>query len=183
MDNFYCTWSVGAGSFAHYKKGPTREFLDTLQKYPITKFTSIYSTYTNALYEKDLKSFRFPKLKRCYTAGEPITKQVLRKWKEVTGVELWDYYGQTEIVSCCTTWDASPSSTSSSGLCLKLATYGATQMEWLFSTQLNCKPLIWFEKGELNLENYTVGLQPSPWLQPCARLFVNVHRLPGILRI
>ncbi|XP_078360117.1 acyl-coenzyme A synthetase ACSM4, mitochondrial-like [Oculina patagonica] len=97
LDNFHSTWSVGAGTFAHYRKATAREFLEALQKYPITKYTSLYCTFMNALHEEDLESFRFPTLKRCYTAGEPTNKNVLRKWKEVTGIELWDYYGQTEL--------------------------------------------------------------------------------------
>ncbi len=91
---------MGAGAFAHYKKVTAREFLETLQKYPITQCTADHSMYMKALYEEDLKSFSFPTLKLCLGGGEPSNKQVLRKWKEVTGVELWDYYGQTEIVSC-----------------------------------------------------------------------------------
>ena len=91
-------WSVGAGTFVHYKKMTAREALKTLHKYPITKAQFRPAIYMKALDENDLKRFRFPSLKRCFVAGEPSNKQMLRGWKEATGVELWDYYGQTEMV-------------------------------------------------------------------------------------
>lgn len=91
-------WSVGSGSFVHYKNVTTREALETLQKYPITQGQFRPSFYMTALDEEDLKSFSFPKLYRCLVAGEPANKHMIRRWKEETGVELWNYYGQTETV-------------------------------------------------------------------------------------
>ena len=54
-----------------------------------------------ALYEGILKSFSFPKLKLCFVAGEPANAHMIRRWKEETGVELWNFYGQTEMVRRC----------------------------------------------------------------------------------
>lgn len=77
-----------------------KEALETLQKYPITKVEFTTSLYLKALDEEDLKSFSFPTLRCCYIGGEPLNKEVVRKWKEDTGVELWDCYEQTETVRC-----------------------------------------------------------------------------------
>lgn len=98
---FFNNWSVGAGAFVHYKKVTAKEALETLQEYPITKAQFRPSVYMRALDESDLKSFRFPSLKLCFVAGEPSNKQMLSRWKEQTGVELWDFYGQTETVCGC----------------------------------------------------------------------------------
>ncbi|KAJ7376472.1 Acyl-coenzyme A synthetase acsm4, mitochondrial-like [Desmophyllum pertusum] len=57
----------------------------------------MHSMYMNALEEEDVKSFSFPTLRYCIGGGEPINKQVLFKWKEETGMQLFNYYGQTEI--------------------------------------------------------------------------------------
>ena len=96
--SFYGAWSDGAGAFVHYKKVTPREALKTLQDYPITlaQFTS--SIYIKALDEGSHDSFKFPTLKRCFVTGEPSNKEMLRRWREKTGVELWDIYGQTELV-------------------------------------------------------------------------------------
>lgn len=99
-DGLFSAWSKGAGSFAHYKTVTPKEALETLQKYPITKAEFTTDLYLKALDEEDLKSFKFPTLRCFYIGGEPLNKEVVRKWKEDTGVELWDCYGQTETVRC-----------------------------------------------------------------------------------
>ena len=98
-DGLFAAWSVGSGSFAHYKNVITsREALDTLQRHPITDATFENSVYMKALQEEDLKSVRFLKLNRCFCGGQLVNKQMVKKWKEQTGIELWDSYGQTEAV-------------------------------------------------------------------------------------
>ena len=98
INGFFSAWSVGAGAFAHYKSVTTREVLDTLQKYPITQAQFRPLIYASALDEGNIKSFSFPKLNRCFVAGEPADRHMIRRWKEETGLELWNYYGQTETV-------------------------------------------------------------------------------------
>lgn len=100
INSFFSAWSVGSGAFAHYKYVATREALETLQKYPITLCMFRPSIYMEALNEGNLKSFSFPKLRLCFVAGEPTNKHMIRRWKEETGVELWNYFGQTEMVRC-----------------------------------------------------------------------------------
>ena len=46
-------------------------------------------------YRKILKSYHFS-LKECVSAGEPLNAEVIKIWKEGTGIELRDGYGQTE---------------------------------------------------------------------------------------
>ncbi|XP_027036795.1 acyl-coenzyme A synthetase ACSM4, mitochondrial-like isoform X2 [Pocillopora damicornis] len=95
--SFFSTWSVGAGTFVHYVAFVTaREALETLQKHPITDAQFSHSLYLKALDDEDLKSLSFAKLKRFFVAGEPASKHMIRRWKEETGIELWNYYGQTE---------------------------------------------------------------------------------------
>lgn len=95
--SFYGAWSDGAGAFVHYKKVTPREALKTLQDYPITVAQFRPSIYIKALDEGSHDSFKFPTLKRCLVTGEPSNKEMLRRWREKTGVELWDIYGQTEL--------------------------------------------------------------------------------------
>lgn len=97
-DSLFCAWSVGSGSFVHYKDVTSREALEILERYPITKASFKDAVYTKALEEEDLERFRFLKLKRCFCGGQPVNTQMVKKWKEQTGIELWDTYGQTETV-------------------------------------------------------------------------------------
>ena len=97
-DSFFSTWSVGAGTFVHYKKMTSKDAVRTLQQYPITQVTFAPYIYTKALEEENLGSTKFPRLKRCYIGGEPINKDVIGQWIEQTGVELWNHYGLSEMV-------------------------------------------------------------------------------------
>ena len=92
---------MGAGAFAHYKNQilTPQETLETLEAYPITSFTASIAKYVKALDGEDLKNCKFPNLKYCVVGGERVNKELIRKWKENTGVELLDVYGLTEIVS------------------------------------------------------------------------------------
>ena len=91
---------MGAGAFAHYKNQilTPKETLETLEAYPITSFTASIAKYVKALNGEDLKNYKFPNLKYCVVGGENVNKELIRKWKEKTGVELLDIYGLTEIV-------------------------------------------------------------------------------------
>lgn len=94
----FTSWSVGAGFFVHYKDLNAREALETLQTFPITFLLFLPRMYNRAARE-DLKSFHFPKLSSCITIGEPIKKDAMLKWKEGTGIDIRNVYGQTEVVS------------------------------------------------------------------------------------
>jgi len=42
--------------------------------------------------------YKFPALEHCLCAGEPINPEVMWKWKELTGLDIYEGYGQTETV-------------------------------------------------------------------------------------
>jgi len=94
----FLSWYFGNGVFAHYSHLKARETLETLQNYPITTTGFLPGMYKRCVQE-DLKGFRFPKLRHCFTGGEPMDKQAIIKWKEGTGIDLLQGYGTTETVS------------------------------------------------------------------------------------
>jgi len=52
-------------------------------------------TALRALIQEDLHQYRFA-LRECVAAGEPLNAEIIKVWKEGTGIELRDGYGQTE---------------------------------------------------------------------------------------
>jgi acetyl-CoA synthetase/medium-chain acyl-CoA synthetase len=50
------------------------------------------------LVKEDLSSFEIPSLRECVSAGEPLNPEVIRAWKEATGITIRDGYGQTETI-------------------------------------------------------------------------------------
>ena len=43
--------------------------------------------------------YNFTSLQHCLSAGEPINPDVMQKWREATGLDIYEGYGQTETVS------------------------------------------------------------------------------------
>ncbi|XP_011787269.1 PREDICTED: acyl-coenzyme A synthetase ACSM3, mitochondrial [Colobus angolensis palliatus] len=97
----FSPWIQGACVFAHHlpRFEPT-SVLQTLSKYPITVFCSAATVY-RMLVQNDMASCKFKSLKHCVTAGEPITPDVTEKWRNKTGLDIYEGYGQTETVLIC----------------------------------------------------------------------------------
>jgi acetyl-CoA synthetase len=48
----------------------------------------------------DLRKYDFSELRHCVSAGELINPEVIKAWKDMTGLEIYEGYGQTETVLC-----------------------------------------------------------------------------------
>ena len=46
--------------------------------------------------QEDLSDIDFSSLTHCSTAGEPLSEEVFNKWKEITGLEITEGFGQSE---------------------------------------------------------------------------------------
>ncbi|XP_032098760.1 acyl-coenzyme A synthetase ACSM3, mitochondrial [Sapajus apella] len=97
----FSPWIQGACVFAHYlpRFEPTSIF-QTLSKYPITVFCSAPTAY-RMLVQNGMTSYKFKSLKHCVSAGEPITNDVTEQWRNKTGLDIYEGYGQTETVLIC----------------------------------------------------------------------------------
>ncbi|MEP6663872.1 MAG: AMP-binding protein, partial [Verrucomicrobiota bacterium] len=97
--SLYGPWHVGACIFAldiHGKFDPTHT-LDTLANFPITIWC-VPPTALRLLVRQDLSRWKFPHLRHCVTAGEPLNPEVFKLWKSATGLEIHEGYGQTESI-------------------------------------------------------------------------------------
>jgi acyl-coenzyme A synthetase/AMP-(fatty) acid ligase len=50
------------------------------------------------LVKEDLSRLRVGRLRECVSAGEPLNPEVIRAWRDATGIEIRDGYGQTETI-------------------------------------------------------------------------------------
>lgn len=92
-------WSQGACVFVYHKaRFEPVAILDALQKYPVSTFCSAPTAY-RMMIQEDLRSYKFPKLRHCLSGGEPLNPEVFDVWREGTGLEIREGYGQTETVS------------------------------------------------------------------------------------
>ena len=92
-------WQMGACVFAIDAPGkfdPARA-LDVLAHFPITTWCAP-PTALRLIVRQDLARWRFPHLRHCVTAGEPLNPEVFKLWQSATGFTLYEAYGQTETV-------------------------------------------------------------------------------------
>ncbi|MFZ5596087.1 MAG: AMP-binding protein [Bacillota bacterium] len=96
--SFFGPWNMGAAIFVHHSlRFDTKRTLEILGKYPITTMCGAPTNYRMLVLE-DLKAYKFPTLRHCVGAGEPLNPEVIETWKEATGLTIRDGYGQTETV-------------------------------------------------------------------------------------
>jgi len=93
----YGQWICGAAVFTYdysTRFQPT-DYLHLIGKYHVTTFCAPPTIYRFFIKE-DLTAFDLSSLRACYIAGEPLNPEVFRRWKEITGLEMREGFGQTE---------------------------------------------------------------------------------------
>ncbi len=93
-------WRVGAAVFLWDARGkPDFDLiLRLIGAYRVTTFCAPPTIY-RALVLQDLKRYDFSSLRHCLSAGEPLDPETIKVWKEHTGTQIYDGYGQTETVN------------------------------------------------------------------------------------
>jgi len=88
--------NFGATVFVYISKGRfvASKQLKTIQDNQITTLCAP-PTALRLLIQENLNDYRFS-LRECVSAGEPLNAEVIKTWKDGTGLELRDGYGQTE---------------------------------------------------------------------------------------
>jgi acyl-coenzyme A synthetase/AMP-(fatty) acid ligase len=97
---FFGPWLAGACVFAvdGRNKFEAATALRILAQYPITTWCAP-PTALRLIAREDLSRYRFPHLRHCASAGEPLNPEVFATWKNATGHTLYEGYGQTETVA------------------------------------------------------------------------------------
>jgi len=88
--------NVGATAFTYVTKGRfvAGSYLKVIQDHKVTTLCAP-PTALRMLINENLNEYRFS-LRECVSAGEPLNAEVIKIWKDGTGIELRDGYGQTE---------------------------------------------------------------------------------------
>ncbi|HUU75706.1 MAG TPA: AMP-binding protein, partial [Methanoregulaceae archaeon] len=99
--NLFGQWIEGAAVFVYDIRGKfdPAEIPPLLEKYAITTFCCPPTIY-RMLILLDLEQYNLSRLRHCVSAGEPLNPEVIRIWKEKTGLFIYEGYGQTETVLC-----------------------------------------------------------------------------------
>ncbi len=94
-------WIEGACIFVYDARGKFKatELLPIVEKYEITTFCCPPTIY-RMLIIADLKKYDLRSLRHCISAGEPLNPEVIKIWKEETGLTIYEGYGQSETCCC-----------------------------------------------------------------------------------
>jgi acetyl-CoA synthetase/medium-chain acyl-CoA synthetase len=92
-------WQMGACVFTVDSRAKFNaiQALEILATYPITTWCAP-PTALRLIVREDLSRYRFPHLRHCVSAGEPLNPEVIATWSRATGLPIYDGYGQTETV-------------------------------------------------------------------------------------
>lgn len=94
---FYGQWMAGATVFTWDFRGKfvPAELLDIISQHKVTTFCAPPTVY-RFLIREDLKKYDLSALRYCTTAGELLNDSVFSSWLEITGLPIYEGYGQTE---------------------------------------------------------------------------------------
>lgn len=103
----YGQWIAGATVFVYdAEKFHASDMLHIIDKYKITSFCAPPTVYRFMLQE-DFAKYDLSSLKKATVAGEALNPDIFNKFKELTGIELREGFGQTEttLTLACWIWD------------------------------------------------------------------------------
>ena len=74
------------------------EHLEIIKKHKVTTFCAPPTIY-RLMAQSNLANFEVSSLRHCFSAGEPLNPEAMRSWKNATGCDVYDGYGQTETIN------------------------------------------------------------------------------------
>ncbi|CAN5788125.1 AMP-binding protein [soil metagenome] len=102
-------WSVGTAVLAWNAQGKPdfAQMLRMIADHGVTVFCAPPTIYRNFV-TQDLSQYDFSNLRHCLAAGEALNPETFNAWKEATGTEIHDGYGQTETVNLLANYPCMP---------------------------------------------------------------------------
>ncbi len=93
----FAPWGVGAAVMFHQGGFNAQRRLQLVSEHGVNVFCAAATEFRQFI-DMDLSGHDFSKLRLCVSAGESVNPEVVLRWKEMTGVDLLDGYGQTETL-------------------------------------------------------------------------------------
>ena len=111
----YGQWLCGSAVFIYeHDRFNAADMIKRMAKYKVTTFCAPPTIY-RFLIKEDMSQFDFSSIKYCVTAGEPVNPTVCHKFHEMTGLDLHEAFGQTELVVTTANWPWFPPKPGSMG--------------------------------------------------------------------
>jgi len=98
-NGFLYPWRWGISTFIYNGKFNAERWFELMEKYKITNLASVPTAYRMFVAVKNVeKTYDLSALKHCISAGEPLNPEVIKKWKQLFGLDIYDGIGMTEIM-------------------------------------------------------------------------------------
>ncbi|SHO44088.1 class I adenylate-forming enzyme family protein [Desulfopila aestuarii] len=75
--------------------------VSAIEKYGVTKFYAVPTIYIRLLGLSNLKE-KFKSIRYCFSAAASMALEIVREWKEKTGLDIFESYGMTETATMIT---------------------------------------------------------------------------------
>ena len=98
---FFTPFIVGATTTAFYYTGrlPGDKYLQALDEFSVNSFCAPPTAWRLFRASVDVKQYKLEALEDVVAAGEPLNPEIYYWFKEATGKEIRDFYGQTETTA------------------------------------------------------------------------------------
>ncbi len=94
--SFFAPLNVGATATGfNFAVLDGRKYLKAVEACKVTTFCAPPTAWRMFI-NLDMNEFDLSRLRQSISAGEPLNPEVITQWKEYTGTEIRDFYGQTE---------------------------------------------------------------------------------------
>ena len=93
---FYGQWFGESAVLVYdFDRFHAADILDVLQTYKVNTFC-VPPTMYRLMLQENVKEYDLTSLRHCCSAGEALNPEIFNKWKEATGLEIYEGFGQTE---------------------------------------------------------------------------------------
>lgn len=103
----YGPWSCGSAVLLYDGAFDPKTRIDLLEKYDVSVFCGA-ATELRQLAELDFEERDLSSLRLTVSAGEAVNPEIVRSWKQKTGSDLLDGYGQTETLMTIVNYPCMP---------------------------------------------------------------------------
>ena len=98
-NGFLYPWRHGISTFIYDGRFNAKRWFELLEKYKITNLASVPTAYRMFVTIEDAqKKFDLSSLEHCISAGEPLNPEIIKKWKQMFNLEIYDGIGMTEVM-------------------------------------------------------------------------------------
>ena len=93
---FLAVLGSGATAFVYKGKFEAKTYLQLIEKHEINVLCCTPTEYRMMIKSDTFGTYEYPQLRTAVSAGEPLNREVIERFKERYGVHIRDGYGQTE---------------------------------------------------------------------------------------